>query len=196
MSTQRNKFIIGSLALISLAGCANTPERTTAPTAGRASQTEETDGRAISNAAALQMKAHNFVEVEFPAGSSNLSPSATSSLNAAIQQAQLRGPIEDVIVMSWADEEYPSKTQNKLSKEQRTLADRRNEAVKNHFRSLNGVDVEAYNMAERPNTLSRWFNTSDTKLKNSLTAAGLPTTADENQYPSKASHAVILLKVD
>lgn len=196
MNTQRSKLIIGSLAMIALAGCANTPERTTTPMAGRASEAEATDGRAISNAAALQMKAHNFVEVEFPAGSSNLSPSATTSLNAAIQQAQLRGPIEDVIVMSWADEEYPSKSQNKLSKEQRTLADRRNEAVKNHFRTLNGVDFEAYNMAERPNTLSRWFNTSDTKLKNSLTAAGLPTTADENQYPSKASHAVILLKVD
>lgn len=196
MNTQRKKFIIGSLALISLARCANTPERTTSAGKDRPSQTEASDGRAISNAAALEMKAHNFVEVDFPVGSSTLSPSATNSLNAAIQQAQLRGPIEDVIVMSWADEEYPSKSQNKLSREQRTLADRRNEAVKDYFRKLNGVDIEAYNMAERPNTLSRWFNTSDTKLKNSLTAAGLPTTADENQYPSKASHAVILLKVD
>jgi len=57
--------------------------------------------------------------------------------------------------------------------------------------------VDTYNMAQQPNVLSKWFNTTDNKLKNTLVAAGLRTTASEpSASPHKASHALILVNAE
>ena len=58
------------------------------------------------------------------------------------------------------------------------------------------MNVDTYNMAKQPSILAEWFNSTDNKLKTSLVAAGLPTTADALQYPSKKSHAVVLIKIN
>ena len=100
------------------------------------------------------------------------------------------------MVLSWSDYEYPSKNLKKLPKAQIDLAQKRNRSVESYIKSLKSVDIDAYNMAEQPNALSKWFNATDNKLKNALVSAGLPTTADDTQYPSKASHSVILIKVE
>ena len=72
------------------------------------------------------------------------------------------------------------------------LADRRNEALRNYIKATQPVTVESYNMAEQSSAFEKIFKTTDSKLKNSFISAGLPTTADDPQYPSKASHAVIV----
>ena len=64
------------------------------------------------------------------------------------------------------------------------------------MRTVKNSGISAYNMAERPSVVSRWFNTSDNKLKTSLIAAGLPTTSDSPVYSSKASHSVVFVKVE
>lgn len=190
------KACITALSFLSFVGCANSPHKVVDSEKARTSYVEEQEGQSITNAAAKEAMAHNFVEIDFPQASAVLSKSAMTSLDAAIQQARQSGNINQFIVMSWSDSEYPSKNLQKLSKSQRTLAENRNKSVQKYFKSVSNISVETYNMAERPNTLSKWFNTSDTKLKNSLTAAGLPTTGDALQYPSKASHSVILIKVE
>jgi hypothetical protein len=196
MIHKKYKLYVSSIALLTLGGCANTPHKVADVDNSKLSFIEENDGRQITNAAAKEAKAHNFVEINFSQSSSVLSQSAVSLLEDAINQAKKSGKINQIIVLSWADEEYPSKARNKLSKQQGVLAEKRNSAIRKYFESISSADVETYNMAERPNILSKWFNTADTKLKNSFIAAGLPTTGDELQYPSKASHAVILIKVD
>jgi len=102
--------------------------------------------------------------------------------------------VDKVIILSWADENYPSKELNKLSKEQRDLADQRNNNVKEYLQTMKDLDVNSYNMAERPSTFSKLFNTADSELKSSMIEAGLSTTADKADYSSKASHSVILIK--
>ena len=174
MTHHKFRTLISSIALLSLASCANTPQKVADLDKPRTSFTEEEDGRQVTNAAAKEVKAHNFIEINFKQASAVLTNDAASSIDAAVLQAKQRGEINQVIVLSWSDEEYPSKKRNKLSKIQSALAEKRNVAIKKHFASMKGVDVDTYNMAERPNALSKWFNTTDTKLKNSLMAAGCP----------------------
>lgn len=160
------------------------------------SATESNDSRSVSNAAASQADAYNFVEISFEPGSTGLTESAKSSLRSVVEQAKSAGKLDEAIVMSWSDEEYPSKDVKKLPKNQRDLAENRNKAVKEFIKSVQKMDIDTYNMASQPNTISKWFNTPDARLKNSLSAAGLPTTADQKQYPSKASHSLVLIKVE
>jgi hypothetical protein len=185
-----SKFLlpISLMVIIPAVGCAQGPSK--------ALNNEEAEGRAVTNAAAVEAEAHNFVEIEFKEGSSVLSENAKSSLHQVIKQAKRAGTIEDVIVLSWSDEDYPAKSLKSLSSAQQELANKRNTNITHYMNSIKKVDVETYNMAQHPNTLSKWFNTSDTKMKNSFLAAGLPTTADSTQYASKASHSVILIKVE
>lgn len=161
------------------------------------STVENIDANRVTNSAANEAKAHDFVEIEFAPGSALLTPLSRISLQALLQQASASGDIDKVLVMSWADEEYPSKSIKKLSRPQRDLAEKRNAVVRNYLQAARvGLNVDTYNMAKQPNVLARMFNTTDSRLKKSLVDAGLPTTADELQYPSKASHAVILVQVE
>lgn len=160
------------------------------------SRTSASENKMDVNAAASEVNAYNFVEIRFDPGSAQLTESAKASLDAVLRQAQSNGKLDEALVLSWADEEYPSKEQKKLSKYQRDLADDRNKAVKDYVKSAKSIDVDSYNMASQPNILQKWFNTTDNKLKNSLQAAGLPTTADSTMAPGKASHSVILIKIE
>ena len=202
IAPQKYVFFSGPIALFTMASTVvscNFPSDTM-PNSNqggpRTSYTEEAEGRYVTNAAAKKIRAYNFVEVEFLPQSSNLSEQAKKEINETFQKAIWDGYIDNVSVLSWSDEEYPSKELKSLSKEDRQLAERRNTAIKNYLMTLKSVDVDTYNMAEQPSQLSKLFNTTDNQLKNSLIAAGLPTTADALQYPSKASHSLVLIKLN
>ncbi|MGE3974730.1 MAG: hypothetical protein AB7F59_09410 [Bdellovibrionales bacterium] len=137
-------------------------------------------------------------EVSFQKGSSQLTPAAKSRISELIRDARGSGEIEDIKVISWADQEYPSEEAKKLSSEQRNLADARNREIRRQIAAVDGaIDVDAYNMAERPNALSRLVGTENAKLKKSLEVAGLPTTASKNKVVSgKASKAMLLVIMD
>lgn len=175
------------------AGCAGTPRetydqdaaQTTSPTKG---------GVGVTNAVAQEANAKNYVEIEYQKGSSVLSESAKSSLRGVVDMARRNGSIDEMIVLSWSDYKYPSENSKKLPKPQIALAEKRNSVVEDYLKSLRDVSVEKYNMAERPSSMSRWFNTSDARLKQSLVDAGLATSTDSDSMPSKISHSVILVK--
>ncbi|MEK6773015.1 MAG: hypothetical protein AABY64_03665 [Bdellovibrionota bacterium] len=181
----KNELKVAGLTVLLCAGCANRPHKT-----------EESKADAVINSAANVAQAHSFVEIEFDKGSASLSENAKTSLKSVLDQARSAGSIDEVLVLSWADDEYPSKNLKQLPKNQRELAKNRNKAVETYIKTMKNVDVDSYNMAEQPNLFSKWFNTSDNKLKSSFIAAGLPTTADDPQNPKKASHSVILVKVE
>ncbi len=187
----KRKISTALAALAVIGACANHPQKTSETT------TPVTTGTSVNNAAASEVKAHSFVEITFAPGSANLTEQSRTALTSLLNQADQAGDIEEVMVLSWSDEEYPAGSKNKLSKAQRDLAEKRSEAVEKLIKSAkDDVDVDTYNMAKQPNVLSKWLNTKDAKLKKSLVAAGLPTNADDMQYPSKASHAVVLVKLE
>jgi hypothetical protein len=185
----------GLMPLLSIVSCATSPQRTSEDKSKMA-VTEAAEGRVVTNAAAVEAKAHDFVEIEFRPGSAELTDRAKASLASVVEQARRAGKIDEVIVLSWSDKEYPSNNLNKLSKPEIALAEKRNKVVEEYIKTVRDVKVDTYNMAERPNSISKWFNTTDNKLKNSFIAAGLPTTADSPKYPSKASHSVVLVKIE
>lgn len=187
MKFHNKSLFVPVLVILLSMGCANYAHKTSE---------ENKESKAISNAAALEAKAHDFVEIEFRQGSSELTDNAKASLNSVLEQARRSGKIDEVLVLSWSDEDYPSNISQQQPKQQRELAEKRNVSIKQYLKALRPVDVDTYNMAEKPNTLSKWFNTTDNKLKKSFLSAGLPTTADSPSYKSKASHSVILVKVE
>jgi hypothetical protein len=173
-----------------LSACANQPHRISNDSRDkhRGEHAGILESQKVSHAAATKVDAHNFVEIEFSIGQSTLSDSARTSVRSVYDQAQEVGKI---------DEEFPSKKLKSLSKSQKELATKRNENIESFVNELrpSTVQVEKFNMAEQPNMLAKWFNTTDNKLKASLVAAGLPTSASDPQYPSKASHSLILIKL-
>ena len=186
--------IICLVVLLSAMSCAHKTFQTPAEK-HRISTIEEAEGRIVTDAVIRKAEAREFVEIQFKVGSSLLTESAKSALQSLIREAKGDGRIDKIIVISWADEEYPSESLKKLLKLQNDLAEKRNSTIETYVRNMKNVEINTYNMAERPNAFSKLFNTTDSKLKSSLLAAGLPTTADSNQYAGKASHSVILVKV-
>jgi hypothetical protein len=158
---------------------------------------EIADNQKITNAAAKKVDAHNFVEIEFEKGQAVLSESARTSVRSVYEQATQDGKVKKIYLISWADEEFPSKELKALSSSQKELANKRNENLESYVNELRlpGVEVQTFSMATQPNFLAKLFNTTDQKLKTSLVAAGLPTTANDPQYPSKASHSVVLIQL-
>jgi len=176
-------------ALIAVVGCANSPRKVTE------AEKKEAEGRYVTNKTAVEAEANNYVEIEFKPGTATLTDNAKTSLHSIVTQARQDGKIDEVIVLSWSDEEYPSKNQKKLPKAQRELAEKRNKMVEQYVKSMRDVDVNTYNMAERPTAFSSLFNTADSKLKESMVSAGLSTTADSADYVNKASRSVIMVKI-
>lgn len=198
------KMSAGTLVFASFllgAGCASTNKTMNTQADGTphsgTSATERFDSAAVSNQAALEVKASHFVEIEFKPGSSELSTASRTAIKNTLAEASKAGSIDEVKILAWSDEEYPSKQQGALPAPAKRLADQRSDKVSDYVNSLKyKVDVDRYNMAERPNVLQRWMKTPDARLKNAMLRAGLPTNTDDRQYPSKASKAVILVTVD
>lgn len=187
------KFSI--LALLMAAAC-STPHKTHQVTSDEEAFKASPSPVAITNSAANAVGANYFAEVEFRPGSQHLSENSRSQINALFNRAAKDGKLKDVKVLSWADEPYPSESMKELPKNQRHIAEARNENIEKYVKSIESVSVETYNMAEHPNVVASWFDTTDEKLKSSLVAAGLPTTADDTRYASKTSHAVVLVSVE
>lgn len=149
----------------------------------------------ITASAADRVDADYYAEVEFKAKKANLSPLSKSTVNKLIHLSKDGDRISQVYILSWGDEEYPSENLKKLSQEQIQLAERRNQVLKKYIEKTAHLNqVYSFNMAEQPSTFAKWMNTTDSELKKTLVKAGLPTTADNPQFPSKAMHSVILVK--
>ena len=99
--------------------------------------------------------------------------------------------------MTWADAEYPADVQKALPKPQRDLVSRRNKAMNDYIKTkTSNVNVDTYNMAERPNTLEKLFNTSDARIKKSLESAGMTNTATSLRSSANASKSTVMLIMD
>lgn len=199
-----NKTIImyaGCLVAVGmLAGCASKDKEMSSSAVGstepRMSYTEQAEGAAISSAAAREADAHRFTEIQFEHGSAALTVGAMENLRNTILTSNSEGNLDEVIVMAWSDEELPAPGSQALPKAQRDLAKERGKSIERFVKKIKSVDVDSYNMAEKSGAVSKLFNTRDNRLKKTLVAAGLPTTADSLQYPSKASHAVVMIKIE
>lgn len=136
-----------------------------------------------------------YTEVVFSKETFTLGQDSRSQLRDLINEAQKKGKVEEVKIISWADKEYPANEKN-LDKNARKLADDRIFEIRNYVEdNVPEVKVTAVNMAETPDALEKMFGTSDNvKVKRALESAGL-THPQKSGMPPKASHALVMISV-
>lgn len=140
-------------------------------------------------------------EFAFKKGSEELTAASKQKLREISQNALARGKVEMIKVISWADQEYPSANQKKLSEDQLELANNRNEEIKNYLDDLYEKrnmepDVQLISMAKRPSAFNNLISSDDARNKKSLETAGIPTTGSKNKTGPKSSKAIVLIKLE
>lgn len=141
-----------------------------------------------------QVGAREYAVIEFEPGSSSLTEESREKLRSIATRAENAKKVEDIKILAWADREYPGEGM-RASRGDVNVASARAEAIEDFISDdLNGsVDVDTYNMAKRPNALSRMFNTEDNEIKNVFERSGAAPSGSDNTLTGKASKALVLL---
>lgn len=195
----RSLLLFGTTCLV-LNGCwannRSTPhvKQETPSTSNNSTLNSGNNDKTIAAATLGNISQENLYELTFTKDNYTLDDEAINILNSIVNKLKKMDAYHDVIVMGWSDREYPSKNMKHLSAADIALADKRNNVVKSYLASQHSIVIDVYNMAEKPSLISRWLNNSENRLKKSLLAVGLPTTADAPQFNSKASNVIVFLK--
>ncbi len=178
-------FLVG---LIALAACS-----TTHPVVKTEAQKPTTDTVAQNNDLAERNDASYFTELSYKKKSSRLNTQKQEALKDLVQKSMKEGKIEEIKVLSWADQEYPRR-KTELSKHQRSLADRRSKKIENYLHQMYpNVEISTYNMAQRPEAIESYFRSADDKTKRSFERAGILTPGQkEANYSEKKSKTLIM----
>lgn len=132
-------------------------------------------------------------EIGFPQEGTNISSSAKQEIRNLYQKAREKGEIDKVKVISWADLEYPSVHEKKLSEDQMKLANSRNETIENYLETFGeDLEVEKISMAERPGKVDELMSSDEVEVKKSLETSGLPNTDTTVKVPGKASQSIVI----
>jgi outer membrane protein OmpA-like peptidoglycan-associated protein len=143
---------------------------------------------------AAEQEAPYVTEVTFKKGSAELTPEAKQRLEAMFQRIHQAHSVDEIKVVTWADEEYPSTSTKSLSKKEKDIAENRNKELKKYLSNKDSdMKVSTYNMAERPNAFEDFLGTTDTRIKKSLESAGIPTTDSKGKKTAKASKSIVML---
>jgi light-regulated signal transduction histidine kinase (bacteriophytochrome) len=146
--------------------------------------------------AANRLGAAQFREINFSKNISELSEMQKTELKQAIMESEQKGQIEEVKILAWSDQEYPSEN-SKQSKSEIKLASQRVRQLKAFIKDdLKISNVGTYNMSKRPNDLQKLFNTADRKIKDTVASAGAaPTEGNTGLFETKAqaSKGVVMI---
>jgi len=142
----------------------------------------------------VEQNAKYILETKFKKRSADLSRNQKSQIKKLISEITKDPKIEYMVVVSWADDEYPTQDQKKLSEDQKKLAADRNRSITSFIEASlsKKVEVQAYSMAERPTEFNEFIKSSEARIKKSLEVAGIPTNEDSDQSTTKASTSIIM----
>jgi hypothetical protein len=196
-----SKLLMSSLLATSLVACSSSGKKTEAENPKEAglpvSKKSAPDAGASIEAKQLaaQQQAPFVTELNFEKGESHLSHEAKARVTKILKQAGEKGQIEQVKLISWADNEYPSVHTKVLPEKEKNLADSRNREIESFIASKGETTpvIEKFNMAERPGALAEMVGTENARLKGTLEKAGIPNTDTSVKSPSKASKAIVMV---
>lgn len=145
-----------------------------------------------------QVEGTHYTAIEFEEGKTDLNEMSKNHLNSLAQKAARDGrEIEEIIILAWADKEYPAK-EEKASPSAIILAKERAQAVKDYFEEdLHSLeDIDSYNMAKRPHMMSKVFNNDDYTVKEAFEKSGTTGTRlpDGSTSYTKASKALVIIE--
>lgn len=172
-----------------MSACSTGPETKASELPVQESKAGSMESKYVAN----EMGAQEVAEIRFPAGSTELSQRDARKLKDAVHDARGAGEIEEVRIVAWADNEYPSTYTKRLPEEQQRLAEARAEQIRELLNLPEGVDVKTYNMAQRPGAFERLLKTSDFRMKSALEKAGVPNTHTGVKLPSFAGKAIVMV---
>lgn len=187
-----NKLLV--LALIISACSSKPPKDPGANSASGITKAQESKTVSMESKQLASEEETNLVtEVSFTKEKATLSKAAQEDIRALWQKASKKGKIDEVKVITWGDQEYPSVHEENLSEKQIDLVKKRNDSLEKYISKLTkDADVETFSMAERPGALQRLFSSEDAKIKKSLETAGIPNTDTSVKVPGKASKSVVI----
>lgn len=180
------------LALI-VVSCSSKPAKDAGSNSTQGRTSESKTVSMESKQLASEEETNLVTEISFNKGKTNLSQTARNEIKALWQKASKKGKVDEVKVITWADQEYPSVHENKLSEKQVNLVKKRNSEIEKFIEGLSkDADVETFSMAERPGALEKLVTSEDAKIKKSLETAGIPNTDTTVKVPGKASKSVVI----
>ncbi|WP_141734077.1 hypothetical protein [Oligoflexus tunisiensis] len=167
--------------------------------ASAAGDNKGTTAANTSAEAQLERMEKETTTVTFAKGSAKLSEAEQNKIKALIPGYAGDKNIDEVIVAAWSDQAYPAKADQKLPEAERDLAEERADVIEDLL-DKNGVDdVDTYSMAEKPNWISRVFQTNQAQIKGQARDKGMDNLNEERIskiLTSKGgpSKAVIIVK--
>lgn len=147
------------------------------------------DAKQLAN----EMESNYVTEVRFEKGSVQLTPEAKHSLSALIRKAKKDKSFESAKLITWADQEMPTKKTEELSRNQVDLAKRRNDVLTRFIQNEDRkIDIDPISMAERPGGLKKYIPTETARVQESLERAGIPEKGEKKHGLGKASRSIVI----
>lgn len=127
----------------------------------------------------------NFVsEFKYKKGQTNLTSAQRSKIKEVYNRAERKGQIDEVQIVTWADQSFPTKNKEELASDQKRLVERRNTSIEKYLSQLdNELDVKKISMAERAGAVARFTASDEAKVKESL---------DSKDAPDKVSESMVI----
>ncbi|MGE3611519.1 MAG: hypothetical protein AB7I27_18150 [Bacteriovoracaceae bacterium] len=148
------------------------------------------------DSAAKAIGATNYVSLEFKKGSARLTNKDKIQIKHFLNQINKQHKeIQDIKILTWADQEYPLRSQKSLPSSEIILAKERAERIKNYLKQdlKSEVDVDEYNMARRPNLVSKLFNSEEYILKEAFEKNEVSHRSSDLHANSKARKALVII---
>lgn len=147
------------------------------------------DAKQLAN----EMESNYVTEIRFRKGSDSLTPAARRSLSALIRQARKGKSLGTAKLITWADQEMPTKKKEELPGTQVELAKRRNDALARFIQhEERRIDVDPISMAERPAGLKQYIPNETARIQESLSRAGIPEKGEKKHGLGKASRSIVI----
>ncbi len=148
----------------------------------------------LAKEVAAEQDAPYVAEISFAKGSTHLNAGAKQKLRRLFQSVESTKQVKTVRVVTWADQDYPSKQAKRLDSKQIEIVNNRNDEIKRFLQSEHqDIPLDLHSMAERPGAMKDLLGTADSRIKKSFESAGIPTTDLAQKTPSKASKAIVML---
>lgn len=178
---------MATLSLVFAAGC-------TSPTAKKKS----VEAKETAEAKVPTVPGTHYTTLVFDKGRSSLSETSKKHLKELATRAHKAGkPIEEIKILAWADKEYPDKVKGKAATGDIILASERAQKIKNYLEEdlKESDDIDAYNMARRPDFVSKLFRDEEYDVKTAFEQSGATGSrlGDGSVSYTKASKALVII---
>lgn len=140
----------------------------------------------------------HYTTIVFDEGKAILSRDDKKQLQKLADKAHNdKREIDEIRILAWSDEEYPDPNRKKATEQEILLAANRAQEIKNYLEEdlSEYEDIDAYNMARRPDFLSKLLRDDEFSVKEAFESSGATGTklADGSTSYSKASKALVII---